>query len=152
MKLELKHLAPYLPYNLQCLLDQSDFPKSLYMKTFNLRIIEPLVGIKNSKFLTGGNRVDVDDWNFKPILRPVSNFGDSDDTRKVHEFIGLRKWCEAYDVYFEAWFNDLSNTDKLVLQAPYEIFNYFLSNHYDVFGLIKKCLAVSVHDVEQADA
>jgi len=88
-------------------------------------------------------------WEVKPLLRPLSQFGDSDDLRKVHEFIGIGKWCDAYDNYFHAWFDDLSNIDKLVLQAPYEIFRYFLANHYDVFGLIKAGLAEPIPSIPQ---
>ncbi|QRE03476.1 hypothetical protein H0H26_11385 [Flavobacterium psychrophilum] len=135
MKLELKHLAPYLPYklNVQWLRTEDN---SFQISEFNFCDAYWLF-----------NRS-----NLKPVLRPLSNFGDSDDTRKVHEFIGLGKWCEAYDDYFNAWFDDLANVDKLILQAPQEMFNYFLANHFDVFGLIKNDLAISIHDVVQAEA
>ena len=122
MELEIKHLAPYLPYNL---------------KVSKLHTLSAGGGIGSIEHL-----LTTKSTNYKPILRPISKFGDSDDLRKVHEFIGLGKWCEAYDDYFNAWFDDAGNVDKLVLQAPYEVFQFFLANHYDVFGLIPKGLAV----------
>ena len=145
MKLESKHLAPYLPYKLSCLLSQSDFPKLLYMKTHNEKIIEDFVGIKNDKFLVGGNNIDVDDWLFKPILKPLSDF---DKVEKIKLFVGLGKWCDMYDQFFSVWFDDICNIEKLILQCPYEIMQYFLLNHYDVFDLIKFDLAISIHDLE----
>lgn len=84
-----------------------------------------------------------------PILIPLSEFGDSDDTRKVHEFIGLGKWCDHYDEYFDIWFDDLSNIGKLISQAPQEIFNYFLANHYDVYSLIPSGDAMSIHEINK---
>ena len=122
MELEIKHLAPYLPYNL---------------KVSKLHTLSAGKGIGSIEHL-----LTTKSTNYKPILRPISAFGDSDDLRKVHEFIGLGKWCEAYDDYFNAWFDDAGNVDKLVLQAPYEVFQFFLANHYDVFGLIPEGLAV----------
>jgi hypothetical protein len=136
MELELKYLAPYLPYKIK------GFSENGTM--FYLDIISNMRG-------KGIESREINSWinnRFRPILIPLSDFGNSDDTRKVHEFIGLGKWCDNYDDYFDAWFNDLSNVDKLILQAPFEVFTYFLFNHFDVFGLIEKGLAVSVHDVE----
>ncbi len=143
MKLELKHLAPYLPCGLEgvaSFLEDTIF----IVDTLNARRLRV---IGNTKF---GNNVPLGCFinEFKPILRPLSEFGDSDDVRKVHEFLGLGNWCEMYDEYFRVWFNDVANTDKLVLQAPQEIFNYFLANHYDVFSLIPKKLAIDINTIK----
>ena len=111
MELELKHLAPYLPYELKV---EGQTHKDLF----------ELGGMDGDVALpVGAGRVDL--FDIKPILKALSIFGDSDDLRKVHEFIGLGGWCEAYDHYFNAWFNDACSVDKLVLQAPYEVMQYF---------------------------
>ena len=141
MKIELKYLAPYLPYVLKVInieMYENGFRtkhciKNLVLSPYNLEI-----GLK-----------DIDGVKEKPILYPISDFGDKDNLREVHEFIGLGNWCEAYDNYFDAWFNDACSIRKLVLQAPQEVFNYFIANHFDVFGLIDEGLAISMHDVEQ---
>lgn len=144
MELEIKHLAPYLPYELKLQYVERD-------KVISTGIMN---NINHNNAETHPTRININYqgqehiWMFKPILRPISEFGDSDDLRKVHEFIGLGKWCEAYDHYFNVWFNDLANIDKLILQAPYEIFNYFLANHYDVFGLIKNGLAIDINTIK----
>lgn len=173
MELELKHLASYLPYNLMCkyegIINGGEISKH-HRDTFkgedwsNYKPIEPVIGEKIAplkqihvykKFwdakcgvFNSGLKRFYNGRDLFPILRPISEFGDSDDLRKVHEFIGIGKWCEVYDHYFDVWFNDLANIDKLVLQAPYEIFTYFLANHYDVFGLIPKGLAVNVNSIK----
>lgn len=131
MELELKHLTPYLPYELKV-------EGQTHKDIFELGGLDGEIAL-----LVGAGGVDF--FDIKPILRPLSEFGDSDDLRKVHEFIGLGGWCEAYDHYFDAWFNDACSIDKLVLQAPYEVIQYFFSNHFDVFGLIKECIAVDVN-------
>lgn len=144
MELEVKHLAAYLPYSL----------KIQYIVRNVVNLTGYMRAIIHNEDETHPTRVAINHnptehiWMFKPILRPISEFGDSDDLRKVHEFIGLGKWCEAYDHYFDVWFNDLANIDKLILQAPYEIFNYFLANHYDVFGLIKNGLAIDINTIK----
>lgn len=131
MELGLNHLAPYLPYELCLKADYFNTPKSFFLVVEN----------NSNSFGNGLNIKDALRFNAKPLLRPLSQFGESDDLRKVHEFIGFGKWCDAYDEYFKAWFDDTASIDVRVLQAPYEIFQYFLSEHYDVFSLIENGLA-----------
>ena len=144
MELELKHLANYLPYELKVVhTNYIEFGKAVER-------VDTLKGLYEDccTFSLGADwyfNTDENDCSFKPILRQLSEFGDSDDLRKVHEFIGLGQWCEAYDHYFDAWFNDACSIDKLVLQAPYEVVQYFFVNHFDVFGLIAAGLAVDVN-------
>ncbi len=125
--MELKHISAHLPYGLKVRLHNGE------VVTFTV--------LKLSQFLSGAIGI-------KPILRPLSEFGDSDDLRKVHEFIGLGKWCEQYDIYFDAWFNDIANIDKLILQAPYEVIQYFFANHYDIFNLIEKGEAIDANTLQ----
>jgi hypothetical protein len=87
-KLTINHIAPYLPYGLIAV---------DYYKGGKLR--RTINNMNIMAFVDG-------DTKAKPILRPLSEFGDTDDLRKVHEFIGLGQWCEAYDDYFDIWFDD----------------------------------------------
>ena len=139
MKLELKHLEPYLLYELKVQTEHIEGNRVYTLEGLSIKY----------------DRVDLDDdygWSYiggiKPILRPLSEFGDSDDTRKVHEFIGLGKWCDNYTEYFNTWFDDLANIDKLILQAPKEVFDYFLANHFDVFNLIENNLAIDINTIK----
>lgn len=140
-KLELKHLAAYLPYEL----------KIKYLHTELYNFIAPLVHSRTSNNMRDGVTLSeaLYEDTFKPLLFPLSEFGDSDDLRKLHEFIGFGRWCEAYDHYFDAWFNDACSIGKLVLQSPYEVMQYFFSNHFDVFNLIPKNLAIDINTLKQ---
>ena len=134
-ELQTTEIAPYLPYSLMC--EVKDLGKTVITELYSVytdgtcTFCDTVEGEKGFDYI-------------KPILKPLSIFGDSDDLRKVHEFIGLGRWCDHYDRYFHAWFNDVASVQKLALQAPYEVFRYFLSEHYDVFKKKKKGLAVSV--------
>lgn len=140
MELTLKHLAPYLPYKLK-FLDLKCEPHD------NISVLESL---NIYKMLSDNNgNCDILFKEIKPILRPLSEFGDSDDLRKVHEFIGLGNWCDMYDNYFNAWFDDACGIYTLVLQCPYEVLQYFLKNHYDIFGLIENKLAIDINTLNK---
>ena len=131
MELQTKEIAPYLPYSLMC-----------EVRDLGEMVIAELHSVYADGTCTFCDTVESEkgfDY-IKPILKPLSIFGDSDDLRKVHEFIGLGGWCDHYD----QWFDDAESVQKLVLQAPYIVFLYFLSEHYDVYGLIEKGLAVSI--------
>lgn len=161
MKSELKYIALYFPYDINVSVrklndDKSNIGRicgitnksnhSDWVKVSFDEIIS-VIDTNHNYVVSNFHNYFLKDDIIKPILRPLSEFGDSDDTRKVHEFIGLGKWCDNYDDYFKAWFNDLGNIDKLILQAPQEIFNYFLANHFDVFGLIGQNLAIDINSL-----
>ena len=135
--LTIKHLAPYFLHELKL--------QREYYSNFNGGGIVKDTIIMSGYFLAQFKIEMASKTKYKPILHPLSEFGDSDDIKKVHEFLGLGNWCEMYDEYFRVWFDDVANTDKLVLQAPQEIFNYFLANHYDVFSLIPNGLAIDIN-------
>lgn len=131
-KLTLKELSAYLPYE--------TIGISRHGTLFILDTSSNMLG-------KGMEKRDIHAFlnnDIKPILYPLDYFGNRDDLRLIHEFIGLGKWCQAYDDYFDIWFDDLANIDKLVLQAPYEIFQYFLANKFDVFNLINRGLAIPI--------
>lgn len=132
MKLELKHLAPYLPYGLKC---------EIITVTDNI-MIEKLTGFENrmsdyaifGNVKNGTNGVGIFGHckllfsSVKPILRPLS------DLAKEIEVINpiCFKWVQL---------NDL-NEIKL------DTYNFLVKNHYDIFGLIDQNLAISIHDVQ----
>lgn len=77
----------------------------------------------------------------KPILTPLSEF-EYEHIIQIKEHLGIGQWCDYYDQYFDAWFDDSQSVQKLVLQCPYEIMQFFLECHFDVFGLIDQNLAI----------
>lgn len=117
-RLKLKHLAPYLPYGLCWYIDGAS-PTIRKMH------------IHNYYDLLASNR--------KPILRPLSDLTDPTEDRmkpirKIAEFHGDIPLCHHYPSDYETW-------------CVYE-YEYLIKNHFDVFGLIDKGLAIDVNTLE----
>lgn len=137
MKLELKHLTPYLPYNLQLYIyGQTHFENS----------------ICDLKWLDNSNKAFFDgDWNnitdnseyFKPILRPLSDLTNEIEERENFKYLGNVKYCHAFT---------MDEKQVGILAMPYYVLEKLFKGNFDVFSLIEKGLAISVHDVCQADA
>jgi hypothetical protein len=124
MKLENKYLFAYLPYGLKC----QHARRKGNIKAIDVLSIE-------TWFITRREY-------FKPILRPLSDLVI--DENLIEDFIGLGNWCNAYDEYIDNWYPDASYAQ----QAPYEIFEYFLVNHYDVYELIPNNLAIDINTIK----
>jgi hypothetical protein len=132
MELQTKEITPYLPFKLKC-----------QVKDLGKTIEAELHSVYADGTCTFCDTVESEkgfDW-IKPILKPLSVF-ECDHIIQVKDHLGLGQWCDHYDQYFDAWFDDAESIQKLVLQCPYEIMQFFLECHFDVFGLIKKGLAV----------
>lgn len=130
MELELKYLSAYLPYKVYLLM--SDGKTKL-----------PMNGIKDDNvFVFDGYSSTIKISKAKPILRPLSDLIIDEDI--IEDFIGIGNWCNAYDEYLDSWYPDASYAKE----APYAIFEYFLTNHYDVFGLIDNGLAIDINTIK----
>lgn len=156
MKLELKHLAPYLPYNLR--LTKEDWGK-----------IGQLVPFVKQDFK--GLQIEIDyalSTKAKPILRPISDLSKLGvDNIPINEHtINLmieEKFNEEYGV-FEHYKGSLElvkegepsqryDSRKVIsFEVFEEIRNELLKGHYDLFGLIEKSLAIDVNSLSLADA
>ena len=129
MKLELKHLAPYLPYGL-----------SFYY--------ESLDGKKQHSWILTSEKLDFALLcQNKPILRPISDLLNeitvNNETFIPHLALGGRPNLKDYDfVYFEKNIENLS----------FGLVQQLIEWHIDVFGLIDKGLAISIHEVGQVIA
>ena len=135
MNLEFKHLSNYFPYELRILDRYGD-----------LRILK-YTDLKNVS--DEGNV-----YGIKPILRPLSDL-DKPIYRDVNLTVVPSRafdlvqdedgdWCDEF-------YADQCESPKakvMVTQMNFWLFEY----HFDVFGLIEKGLAISIHDVSQADA
>ena len=143
MKLELKHLSPYLPYRLKVSQPRCGrmeaylmygFKYSNYAREWVVFIDDSRHGDYQSSYLKG----------VKPILRPLS------DLTKEIEVKGEKFVPQDKMKYLDLeW---LINSDDLIMKTNYEDVLKLFEWHFDVFGLIEKNLAVSIHDVCQADA
>ena len=140
MKLELKHLSPYLPYCLKI-----EHPTMLVGK----RKISELRNLGQTN-IEISHRLYVQISNCKPILRPLSDLSilvkeefekyDGKRNGKVNEEI-INLFCEENGV-------DEIIEDIDLKSLPYECIEFMFRNHYDFFGLIEKGLAISYNTLE----
>ena len=139
MKLELKHLAPYLPYSLM-------FKHTIIDKTLEM------IGVENQPNL----RVRLIDGLYvceqeilKPILRPMF---DLVADKEICDLLNLE--LEPNGLFLNGWYllqNSL-NAVAISYEEMQNVLTILYSKHYDVFGLIPVGLAISIHDVEQVIA
>lgn len=130
MKLELKHLAPYLPYGL---------------KFYNIRreATRYIVGLIEDEIQAKDEDYEIDAWCYEesdeiPILFPLS------DLNKEIEFNDYK-----INVFREIHIYEKSGLDYLVEQIKLGlveviIYNMLIEYKFDVFGLIEQGLAVPV--------
>lgn len=126
--LELKHLAPYLPYGLRIKEDNCEFEMtgSFLDEWFNWG--EPMKG--------------------KPILRPLSDLRSG-----VLNCIQYRNTDIEIDTHNLAW--TVQDNEVYYPAGDYEIpfdlwygnYEKLLSEHYDIFRLIEKNLAIDINTI-----
>ena len=146
MNLELKHLAPYLPYGLKINLTRSCFERTNidFMGTtiaYNSATKEHYI-IKNA--VTYGME------HIKPILRPLS------DLVKEIEVNGKRFVPKDYfeDTYYTLDLHEQCNLligedgENWVNQCDYMLVDYLFEWHFDVFGLIEQGLAIDINTLK----
>ena len=124
MGLELKHLAPYLPYNLMVYCDfrDGDITHS------------ELQGITTEEaFLYDCDWNYKENKDFKPILRPLSELTKQEHKHIYADFniIILPKMSEEIDGY------------------SHELVKRFIENHFDIFGLISQGLAIDINTLAE---
>ena len=136
MALELKHLAPYLPYKLK--MEFLDFPLGKHY-----RFLELDCG-HDFHFYFSQNKV-------RPILRLLSDL-----TKEIEvngeKFVPIEFFREHYTdhlVKFEKpdciVLEDSYSLSQNVLGAPFAIIEKLFEWHFDVFGLIEKGLAIDIN-------
>lgn len=160
MKLELKHLAPYLPYNLQV---------EYKGEITTIDALDSSGGV-----FVGKNRVVsfIDLKNVKPILRPLSSITKEESSKILSKAQGVSVNEDTFRIFKNnndtiiiqyEYLNDvllclsLSYTNRVFIATPYAIYgsrkrvtstpmfiyDWFIENHFDVFGLIGKGLAIA---------
>ena len=151
MKLELKHLAPYLPYGLSFSVNLKDVLDNFPDELRTLKLAVPSIDLA---LKTG-----------KPILRPLSSM----TKEEAYEFgvlltseadmedkeVGIGKMVLMGSIYPTIMYQDKENEDySIMIQfsstgingiglVPYEAYEWLFKNHFDVFGLIGKGLAIA---------
>ena len=138
MKLETKHLAPYLPYNLKCEVLNSGKEKE----------IGEMIAVYDDNSACFGNIIESEKGfeYIKPILRPIQEvelffenqwaLGNDEDVRKYLDADFL-------------WQNGNIEVNEIQLMKaeylPYGTLQVLLKYNFDVFDLIDKGLAIDVN-------
>ena len=130
--IELKHVAPYLPYKL----------KGFFILSDVINLSPSQKDEKRESTLTKDN-VPFFLIHCKPILKPLSDIYYNVTGGKVMNDLD----CDLKTVH-ELW--DLYNKDKAfeLNDLSYKTYEIALQNHFDVFGLIKKGLAIDINDLK----
>ena len=139
MKLEIKHIAPYLPYELKGM--RSDGAKEIYYLAYiNPKSSTPLIW---SPFDFFGDSTAMD---MKPILRPLSDL-----TKEIEvngeKFVPRTKMGLIHDVSGNNILNYRTGDRINIFSIPYYQIEYLFEWHFDIFGLIEKGLAIDINTI-----
>jgi hypothetical protein len=131
MNLELKHLASYLPYDLQMrnIEDKTNHKLTIAHQTYDLSTVS-LYPILNEEFYK----------TFKPILLPLSNITNK-QLKEFYQFDSVDMELIDIEEWKEELVNMIKGNDKFQLSQFQKLFEW----HFDVFGLIEKGLAVDIN-------
>ena len=132
MKLELKHLAPYLPYDLMCeVKDQG--------KTKHEKLSGAYIDNSYAFFDTVESEYGYD--SIKPILRPLSDLPTEKDCWNE-----LQEHC--YDIDENLDYICDFDGNLLKTSLSYRAVLILTKYHFDVFGLIEEGLAISYNGLD----
>jgi hypothetical protein len=134
-KLELKYLAPYLPYGLKIM--------------YNGRIVE-IDAIGSDYVLTDESfQYNVSFQYVRPVLRPMSDLVKNISVNgvKITPIESMFLPCGERKI-LTSWAKE--NKCWLGTQISYLIYENLFELHFDVFGLIDKGLAISYSDVQSS--
>ena len=133
MKLELKHLAGYLPYGLKAKMNIfGDNQTEVEIEGLSVIGEVELSGIRT----TVNEFFDISE--IKPILRPLSDL-----TKKIK--VNGEKFVPIEKMEFLGWFNMNCKDKDKVLRIPYGMMTFLLEWHFDIYGLIEKSLAIDIN-------
>lgn len=136
--LELKHLAPYLPYGLNC--------------KFNNSEIKELIGIRNYVGWSGVFREKYGENNIplisiKPILRQLSDL-TKEIEHNGEKFVPI-EWIEEryFTLDLHKQCESIIDDERWINQCDYMLINHLFEWHFDVFGLIERGIAIDINTI-----
>lgn len=144
-KLTLEQIAPYLPYKLVLGLTHSHAP----IICTGLTIHEDGIMAHHKK---GSVNVSLEKW-YKPILRPMSDFDDPTKYHNEDNYSFMAEFNKSSgiididrDLDFEI--EERSHITYLNCSNALMVYDFLFKHHFDVFDLIEKGLAISIHDLK----
>ena len=138
-ELTVEHLAPYLPYGLRLLYEETDSVGKVVSSKVGI-----MKGVHHNTIESNPTRVSIGFgdtgyiWMFKPILRPLSDL-EKELTINGITFIPEDKLSNSTQMQIICF--------RLPLVNDLKVYDYqkLLSWHFDVFKLIDKGLAVNIN-------
>jgi len=129
MKLELKHIAPYLPYK---------------VKVYNSNAY-PLCGLFEMNHNGGAGMIAISELLASPKLYKIAlrSMYDLEDSSK--NYLNLLNELGQKVEYKGGYFSDGVALFDDPCWLPYVSFEFLLENHFDVFGLIDHGLAIDIN-------
>ena len=136
MKLQLKQLAPYLPYGLKWTSPFGGTDRMTGIITDNVVMDSDGTEINDSIDLNY-----IKEPRCKPILKPLS------DLFKRKRINDLRELSNNDMLLFglNGFEGDLTNVESYKNDLNFTVLEYLYKNHFDVFGLIEKGLAIDIN-------
>jgi hypothetical protein len=142
MKLELKHLAPYLPYGLKYLyLKKEDAVWMDNSKDHYHTLLSYCEKGYHSKSAVGVTMFYKGEFTRKPILRPLS------DLTKDIEVNGVKIWGKG-EFSKHDWDKFSEHPYALLMLLDYDGTMKLIEWHFDVFGLIEAGLAIDINTLD----
>lgn len=139
MQLEIKHIAPYFPYNLKWKLANGFIGNILYLTKESI------------SFYYGASTTDVyslSKLRHKPLLRPLSSL-TKEITHNGEKFVPIERLDKNI-----AWFDYMQHLQRLhqyrvYSHVPWDIMEKLLEWHIDVFNLIDQNLAINLETIDK---
>lgn len=120
-KLELKHVACYLPYGLTGLLNENNDDCFI-------------IGASEDYIYTDSSFDELYYTDIKPILRPIKDLYIPETD------------CGIKIVHY---FNFKTNAKLDCRNFPYHVMEQLFKHHFDIFGLIEKGLAIDINTLNE---
>ena len=128
MKLKLKHLTVYLPYNIKAIhKNYKDEKGFLY---YPLDLTERFYSMPTAILI-----------NFKPILKPLSQITKEINQNGKTINIDLI----SFKLLGGRFLSEVLKEGKLIDELPHGLVSVLYEYHFDVFGLIENGLAIDIN-------
>lgn len=140
--LELKHLAPYLPYGLKGL----KISKGNFSCDDDLRTVIELTVSDIGSFLSRSYHI----ISCKPILRPLSDLNKHITRYEKNEPAYNWLSTDVANLFKEDYSIESIIKNRLTLKTlSFSDAQALFEMHFDVFGLIEKGLAVNINNINE---
>lgn len=136
-KLELKYLAPYLPYGLKGKWHPEDITPHIY----------EMISLSDGQI----NQI-LSFTCCSPILRPLADLTKTIFQFEYGEPTTLEDWingnCDLGALRWVLKDKAKEQRQERIMDLPYFVAEYLFQYHFDLFGLIEKGLAIDINTIE----